>query len=401
MQPRDWLGFLAASCLCLGMTFSPRAAHAEDVSGPVTIPMRLELNRPYIDVTLTAPNRQRVKAHAYVDTGGGAIILSSGLAARLGLKATGKAEVSQGDALAPTTVPALRIGGKTLALVNAHAFISTHEPRVLGHDDAEMGLPGSYLQHYIVIFDYPAHTFTLADPDSYKPDGTAVKTAIGGGMPVVRASVAGKSYGFLLDTGGQYCMISDAELGPWRKQHPDWPHVDGVYGPANMQIGQFETKLYMLRIAALQWGPFRIENAGAVSRPIGSYEGMMSETVGMPVIGSIGGNVLRHFKVTMDYPAQKVYLDGPAVVPDAAIDMVGITLEPAAHGGYEVAGTVSGMKDIHVGDRLLEVDGHAVTQAPFAKVADLLGGSPGSSRTLLLQRGPQRLTVHATVQPVF
>jgi C-terminal processing protease CtpA/Prc len=59
------------------------------------------------------------------------------------------------------------------------------------------------------------------------------------------------------------------------------------------------------------------------------------------------------------------------------------------------------MKDIHVGDRLLEVDGHDVTQAPFAKVADLLGGSPGVPRTLLLQRGPERLTVHATVQPVF
>lgn len=400
MQPRGWLGFLA-TCLCLAVAFSPNAAHAEDLAGPVTIPMRLELNRPYIDVTLIGPTGDGVKAHAYVDTGGGAIILSSGLAARLGLKATGKAEVDQGEKLAPTTVPALRIGGKTLALASAQAFISANELRVLGRTDAEMELPGPYLQHYVVVFDYPAHTFTLADPNSYKPDGTAVRTTFGGGMPAVRISIAGKSYGFLLDTGGQYCMISDAELGPWRKQHPDWPKVDGVYGPANMQIGPFETKLTMLRVASLQWGPFRVEGAGAVSRPLGAYEKMMSGIVGTPVIGSIGGNVLRHFKVTMDYPARKVYLDGPAVVHDATIDMVGIMLEPAAHGGYEVAGTVSGMKDIHVGDRLLEVDGHDVTQAPFAKVADLLGGSPGVPRTLLLQRGPERLTVHATVQPVF
>jgi hypothetical protein len=66
-------------------------------------------------------------------------------------------------------------------------------------------------------------------------------------MPVIRASVAGKPYSFLLDTGGQYCVISDAELGLWRKQYPDRSHVDGVYGPANMQIGQFETRLTMLR----------------------------------------------------------------------------------------------------------------------------------------------------------
>lgn len=76
-------------------------------------------------------------------------------------------------------------------------------------------------------------------------------------------------------------------------------------------------------------------------------------------------------------------------------------LEPAAHGGYEVAGTASGVKDIRIGDELLEVDGHDVTQAPFAKVASLLGGSPGTSRTLLLQRGGKRLTIHATVQHVL
>lgn len=127
----------------------------------------------------------------------------------------------------------------------------------------------------------------------------------------------------------------------------------------------------------------------------------MSGIVGTPIIGSIGGNVLRHFKLTVDYPAQKVYLDGPAVVHDPGIAMVGIMLEPAAHGGYEVAGTLSGVKDTRIGDELLEVDGQNVTQAPFSKVANLLSGSPETPRTLLLQRSGKRLTVHAMVQPVF
>jgi hypothetical protein len=363
--------------------------------------MRLELNRPYIDVMLAGPNGQHAKAHAYVDTGGGAIILSSGLAKKLGLRGNGKALHEEGQTLIPTATPALNIGGRQIELVDAHALIDAGEPHTLGRTDAQMALPGRFLRHYIVVFDYPARTFTLANPAPHKPDGTAVKTIIGGGMPVVRASVDGKSYGFLLDTGGQYCMISDAELRPWRKQHPDWPQVDGTYGPANMQIGQFETKLTMLRIAALQWGPFRIEGAGAVSRPIGPYEKMMSETVGVPVIGSIGGNVLRHFKVTVDYPAQTVYLDGPSVIRDAPLDMVGVMLEPAARGGYEVAGTTGDEKDIRIGDVLLGVDGRDVTRAPFSTVANLLNGSPGTSRTLLLQRGGTRLTVRATVQSIL
>ncbi|MGH8184098.1 MAG: hypothetical protein ACREPH_10620 [Rhodanobacteraceae bacterium] len=380
----------------------PSTAHANDAAGTATIPMRVELNRPYIEVMLTGPTERSVRAHAWVDTGGGTIILSAGLASRMGLKAEGKPVKDGGDLLAPTTVPTLDVGGKVLKLVDAHAFISTGEPHLLNHTDAGMALPGRYLRHYIVVFDYPAHVFTLADPGTYSPEGTAVKTSIGGGMPVVHASVAGKSYAFLLDTGGQYCMISDAELGPWSKQHPAWPRVAGAYGPANMLLGRtFEKNLGMLRIPTIQWGPFRIEDAGAVSRPIGAYENMMSETVGTPVIGSIGGNLLRHYKVTVDYPAQTVYLAGPTVVHAATPDMVGIMLEPATHGGYEIAGIATGVRNIKVGDRLLEVDGQDVTQAPFSRIVELLSGSPGARRTLLLQRGKTHTTVHATVQPVF
>lgn len=393
--------FLSAACTVFALACVSSVPYARGATGVVTVPMQVELNRPYIDVSLTGPNGRSVRAHAWVDTGGGAIILSAGLAGQLGLKATGKAKKDDGTLLAPTAVPTLSLGGKTLKLADAHAFISTEQPHLLHHTDADMALPGRFLGHYIVVFDYPARTFMLADPDSYKPAGTPVLTTIGGGMPVVHASVAGKSYAFLLDTGGQYSMVSDAELGPWSKQHPDWPRVAGTYGPANMLMGSFETRLHMQRIAALQWGPYRIENAGTVSRPVGNYEKFMSNVAGTPVIGSIGGNVLRHFKVTVDYPARKVYLAGPASVRDAPLDMVGFTLEPAAHGGYAVAGIAAGVNNIRVGDRLLEVDGKDVTHAPFSRVIELLSGPAGATRTLVLQRDGARVTAHATVRHIL
>lgn len=225
--------------------------------------------------------------------------------------------------------------------------------------------------------------------------------AFGGGMPVVRASIAGKAHDFLLDTGGQYCMISTVELGAWGKQHPTWRRVSGAYGPANMLFGKSETQLSMLRIAALQWGSFRIDNAGAVSRSVGNYERFMSGIVGTPIIGSIGGNVLHHFKVTIDYPAGKIYLAGSARVRDPAFDMVGVMLEPAARGGYEVAAVAPGMHDITPGDRLLSVGDHDVTRLPFPQVIGLLSGTPGSKRSLVLESGAARSTVKATVQSIF
>ncbi|TAN04070.1 MAG: hypothetical protein EPN36_10145 [Rhodanobacteraceae bacterium] len=396
------IGFSSMALVVCALACVPLTGRAKNAAASIVmVPMQVELNRPYIDVTLTGPNGRSVKAHAYVDTGGGGLILSAGLTKSLGLKATGKALHEEGQTLVPVATPALRIGDKNVELVDAHALVDASEPGMLDHTHAEMMLPGRFLSHYVVTFDYPAHTFTLANAGSYKSDGKAVATTIGGGMPVVHASVSGKPYAFLLDTGGQYCMISKADLGAWEKQHPAWPRVAGAYGPANMLLGPFEAKLFMLRIASLQWGPFRIENAGTVSRSVGNYERGMSQIVGTPIIGSIGGNVLRHFKVTVDYPAKQVYLDGPKTVRDASLDMVGIMLEPAADGGYEVASTAAGVKDIQVGDRLLEVDGKDVTHAPFSQVAQWLSGSPDESRTLVLQRGGARVTVHAATQTIL
>ncbi|WHZ19209.1 MAG: hypothetical protein OJF55_001358 [Rhodanobacteraceae bacterium] len=389
----------------LALVFSACAFGASSTSevaaGAVTVPMQVELNRPYIDVALIGPTGRHVTAHAYVDTGGGALILAAGLAQRLGLQAQGAPLHEEGQTLQPTVVPSLRIGGKPVDLVDARALIASDDPHALHHTDAELALPGRYLRHYIVVFDYPARTFTLANPKALQPDGVAVRASVGGaGMPVVWASVAGKSYGFLMDTGGQYCMISQAKLDAWSQHHPQWESVSGAYGPANMLLGQSEAKLRMLRLASMQWGPFHIEDAGAVSRRAGTYEKWMSNMLGAPVIGSIAGNVLDHFKVTLDYPAGKVYLAGPAKVRDAPIDMVGVMLEPAAQGGYEVAGTI-GTKDIEVGDRLLKADGHDIAQLPFWRIAELLGGTPGTTHALTLQRGPESLRVHATVRPIL
>lgn len=378
-------------------------ATANTGAAPVaaTVPMQVELGRPYIDVTLTGPTGKPVTAHAYIDTGGGALLFSAGLARQLGLKATGAPTHEEGETFAPTTAPALRIGDRPIDVGDTRAVIVTDAPDALVHSDARMMLPGRALRQNVAVFDYPAHTFTLADPHGFKPDGTAMHATFGGGMPVVHASVAGKAHDFLLDTGGQYSMVSIAKLGAWRQQHADWPHVTGAYGPANMLLGRAEAQLSMLRIAALQWGPFRIDHAGAVSRAVGNYEHLMSGIVGTPVIGSIGGNVLRHFKVTIDYPAGKIYVAGPAHVRDTAIDMVGVILEPAAHGGYDIAAVAPGVHDIKPGDRLLGVDGHEVTDAPFSRVAGWLAGTPGDKRVLVLQRAGARATVTATVQSLF
>lgn len=382
---------------CLGLSTH---AWAQNPPHIVTVPMKLELGRPYIDVTLTGAGGKTVHAHAWIDTGGGAILLSAGLARRLDLN-PGKITREEGHMLAPVDVPAMRIGDMPIRLAQARAFVVTDEPNELNNTDADMALPGSMLRNDTVVFNYPASTFTITNPEQSLPKGTEVKAYIGkSGMPVVWLTVAGQTHGFLLDTGGQFCMISSANLIDWMKHKPNWLHVNGAYGPANM-LSPGDSKQEMLQIGEMDWGPFQIKNVGAVSRPVGAYEKWMSGMVDKPIIGSIGGNVLRDFRVTIDYPAGKIYLQRQPSEQSLALDMVNITLGKAPQGGYEIVGAASSVQGVLPGDRLTKIDGQQVSALPYYRVAELLSGKPGETRTLALIREGKPLTVAATVRSVF
>lgn len=390
-----WTDLCALGCLCLSMH-----AWAQRQSQIVTVPMQLELGRPYVDVTLTRPGGKTVSAHAWVDTGGGAIMISADLARRLDLK-PGKITHEEGHLYAPVDVPALRIGNMPIGLAQARAVIVTDEPHALENTDADLALPGSMLRNYTVVFNYPAHAFTIAKPGQLHPTGTEVKAYIGqSGMPVIWLTIAGKTHGFLLDTGGKFCMISSASVIEWMKQKPGWAHVHGAYGPGNMLL-QGDSKEEMLRIGEMDWGPFQINNAGAVSRPDGVYERWMSGMVDKPIIGSIGGNVLRDFRVTIDYPSGKIYLKHQPSKQGTTLDMVRVTLGKAPQGGYEIVGVAAGVQDVRPGDRLLKIGDHQVSALPYYQVSALLSGNPGETRELALMREGKPLTVEATVRSVF
>jgi hypothetical protein len=329
------------------------------------------------------------------------MLLSAGLARQLGLKSFGEPIHEQGETLAAVDVPAVRIGGEPVALAKGRAFIVVDAAETLSNSDAQMQLPGRMLRDRVVTFDYPARTFTVAKQGRADVSGTPVKTFIGkSGMPVVWLAVAGETDGFLLDTGGQFSMISLTKLRDWAKQNPAWKQVTGAYGPANMLLAQ-ETRGIMLRVGEMKWGPFAIHDAGAVSRPAGVYEKWMTGMLGQPVIGSIGGNVLRDFRVTIDYPAGKVHLQRGSLPAHPPLDMVGLTLINASRGGYAIAGTAKSVQGVRAGDRLMAVDGHDVTGMPYFRVVAWLNGTPGETRTLSLVRDGKPMTVKAAVRSVF
>jgi len=121
----------------------------------------------------------------------------------------------------------------------------------------------------------------------------------------------------------------------------------------------------------------------------------------VPVIGWIGGNVLKAFRLGIDYQNHTMYWLGQSE-PDASdLDEVGLTLKAQA-GEYVVAAvatkngkaTVDGVQP---GDKLIRVDGLETKRATWGGIYDALHGKPGQTRVLVLGRGANQVTVNATV----
>lgn len=182
----------------------------------VTVPLYIEFNRPFIDLEFKKADGTPRTARFWVDTGGGGFIICEPLARELDLK-FGAETGEQGRRFASTTPPKITLGGMPLDLEGARAIIAIGDKTMLPGVSAEGLMPGHVLKRYHVIFDYPEKQFTLAAPGSLKPRGTRLDSPIQqlSGFPRIEAQIDGKDYGFLLDTGASFTMISLEVLKLW------------------------------------------------------------------------------------------------------------------------------------------------------------------------------------------
>jgi predicted aspartyl protease len=291
----------------LFLAFSaPRAAAPDHV----TVPLLVEGNRPYIDLTFHRADGSARTARFLVDSGGGGFILVEKLARDLGVT-WGKTSREEGRefgvAMSP---PSAFLVDLPLDLTPDRVVVIVGEDNVVpkgapGH--AEGMFPGHLLAKYHVVFDYPAGQFTLAKPGVLTPKGDALAMPVSSpsGFPRTEVEIAGHPYGFLVDTGASFTMVSDAVLKQWSGAHPDWPVQPGAVGEAKTLGGQ---TLATIQLPGATWGRQTLATFGMVSQREGVFERNMSRMMTAPIVGSLAGNVLKHFRLELDYPNQKLYL---------------------------------------------------------------------------------------------
>jgi hypothetical protein len=93
-------------------------------------------------------------------------------------------------------------------------------------------------------------------------------------------------------------MVSEALLKTWGNDHRDWPRHPGAVGEAATLGG-----MTLKRCLCSELGEF-----GVVSQREGTFERWMSSMMSAPIVGSLAGNVLKRFRVELDYPHEKLYL---------------------------------------------------------------------------------------------
>ena len=364
-----------------------------------TTPFVLDGNRVYARLAFVRPDGSLHRALAFVDMGSPSTILTESLFKELQL-----------DRNRPLT---FHVGTISVRVPAAQVTSDPSPPHSVGSDlKVEAVLPAGVMQNYVVVIDYRKQTLTFAASGTLKPEGIPVPFHINKetGLIAVDVSINGHTYPITIDNGSAYTWVRQSTAKVWLAAHPDWERGVGAVGPSNMMMAGngWESSGILLRIADMRIGSLSLKDVGAlaagpgppVSGKLDLFDWYSTKNA-LPVIGWLGGNVLKRFRLTIDYPHRTMYWLTQSAPDSHHLDQVGLTLQ-AKGGDYIVASvaTKAGKPTVpnaQPGDKLLRIDALETRHASWGAIYAALHGKPGEVRHLLLQRNGTQLNVPATV----
>ncbi|MEZ4423380.1 MAG: hypothetical protein R3E98_08230 [Gemmatimonadota bacterium] len=250
----------------------------------------------------------------YTDTGGGLFLLGEA-ADRVGLGDSSAVRLSAVAADSafpdPRGVPEGRV--------------PVFRPQEAPPFDVDGMLGQAWFADRVWTFDYPRQTLVLHDeaaatgtavPLAFQADSTGARTL---SFPRIRVEIDGDSLDLLFDTGATVSLtdsawaalgaegprergtsfITTSVLDRWLTRHPDWAWIpDGDRNVAGSRL----VRVPVVRVAGFETGPVWF-----TERPDRNFREYMAQFMDRPVDGALGGNALRTFRVTVDYPGAHAF----------------------------------------------------------------------------------------------
>ena len=377
-------------------------------AAPVTVPATLNHNRVVIAAELPLPNGSTQKVRVWVDNGNADLCLSRRLATLLALPVT----CTDQECASPPP-PEMMVGGMKIPLAEIKVAKIPLKPVaaaavMAAGMNAEINLPASILRHYDVLIDFPGHKFSIGPPGSLHFLGPSTKVLVNpeNGLIQVPSQIDNKKYNLALDVGASMSFLAEDMFDKIAAANPDWPHMTGAVGAANMWGLGDESNWKLMRLDRVQFGPLFLANVAVVAFPKTRME-FFEKRAGVPTVGLIGADVFLNYRVGLDYAHATIYFDIGRLYNFPEFDVVGLTLKPEDDGNFTVLGIAdyegkpavpAGPDGVHPGDHLVAVDGIGVSGATMGQVWSMLGGTPGQERKLTIERAGKEFVVAATVE---
>jgi hypothetical protein len=280
-------------------------------------------------IVLTPEDDAHRQLRVLVDSGGYDLI-ESDAATRLGLS---RAKIELGGNKRETAafprwrLPSLGPPATRWLIARPGALHDGFAPAI----DATFG-PSWMLDHPIAV-DYPHKTIeSVSAPHA----GTPVPLTVGVGrasipslpptaLVTIDVTVAGEPVTLLLDTGAtarvrdavkrlmpdeepvhQVCLIAMSVLEQWRRAHPSWAYAEAAFDVAGDKEGAASPAILVpeLRIASQLALP-----TWFIARRDASTFAAVSKQMRKTVVGDVGGDALRRWRVTFDFKNERLLLE--------------------------------------------------------------------------------------------
>ena len=381
------------------------AAPSFATTAPLEVPFEITSNKPFVQVRINGSTPRWF----ILDTGcsGGSVIarhcadelelkLSPPVATHLGAGAG----VAVGVATTPDVT--LSLSTDTLSVPALRVFpldhVSPYEGRrvegLLGED---------FMRRHVVTIDYARRTLRVFDPASFQipAGGVTIPIRLEYGLVVARGSItpAGQTpipCRFIIDTGVRTTLVLFHPFS--RAHHLLGPQGSAISGTIGGGAGG-ETRGDLGRLAGMSIGSVTIARPTALCS---------RDTVGVfadrDPDGIVGGELLRHYRVTFDYPHQRLILE-PAAGAETAFDydMSGMFLVGEGDDFSRI--TVKSVADhtpareagLERGDQIVAIDGRPAAGFKLDEVRGMFR-KPGAEYRLDVKRGDTRLRIRLTTR---
>lgn len=259
-------------------------------------------------------------------------------------------------------------------------------------------LGGDFLHKYYLTVDYQESYFVVSDkPPSLRPDAIATPIYVLNKMVFLNARPmdSDEQLVFLVDTGATSTIYFKHRLA---NKFPDYENWACSAGWEEVTIlGKRNADMYLM--PQFHIGDAGIESMVTTVIDAGIIGLGLNLMTGKPVHGVVGWTFLRYFRVTFDYPNQRLILEPYEHFKDRwphLFDSVGFMIayeDNAPFVDHVLPDTPAMDAGIQEGDKLLTIDGIDVTSFDALVISEMVMGEVGSEISFVFDRNGNRVRI--------